>query len=135
MRGDFPLADGFVLSCPVSGAGVSPVREIRKRGNIPLVLQDEMVVELKRSDMLESWRSTCALGRKRTHALMAQAAGRISSALEDDETAEIGALASDVAAFFLLALHDKGLDVAQASRFCQLAWSAGRDEPLSVAQF
>jgi hypothetical protein len=135
MRDDFPLADGFVISCPVTAPVSSPVRDIRKRGNIPLVLQAELVVELKRADMLESWRSTCAMGRKQAHELMEKAAGRIAIALEDEDSCEMGTLASDMAAFFLLAVREKGLDVKQASRYCQLAWNAGRDEHLSIAQF
>jgi hypothetical protein len=135
MSDQFPLADGFVLSCPVTGQGNSPVRDIRKRGNIPLVLQDDMVVELKRSDMLESWRTTCAMGRKRAENMIKSAAGRISSALEDEDTCDIGDLAGDVTAFFLLAVRAKGMDVRQASRFCQLSWREAADEHLSISRY
>jgi hypothetical protein len=135
MSDQFPLADGFVLSCPVTAPGNSPVRDIRKRGNIPLVLQEDMVVELKRSDMLESWRSTCALGRQRADAMIKSAASRIASALEDEDTCDIGDLAGDVTAFFLLAVRAKGLDVSQASRFCQLSWRDAAEEHLSIARY
>ena len=135
MRGDFPLADGFVISCPVTATGASPVRDIRKRGNIPLVLQQDLVVELKRSDMVESWLSTCALGRKKAHDLMERAAHRIAAALEDDDTCAVDDLASDMAAFFLLAVREKGLNLKQASRFCHVAWRAGGEEHLTIAQF
>ncbi len=135
MREDLPLADGFVICCPVSAAGNSPVRDIRKRGNIPLVLQEALVVELKRCDMMESWRSTCALGRKRSHQLLEKAAGRIGTSLRDDDSCEMPRLAGDVTAFFLLALREKGLDVKQASRFCQVAWNERADDHLTVARY
>ncbi len=129
------LSDGFILSCPVSDTPGTPVREIRKRGNIPLVLQEDVVVELTRSDMLESWQSTCALGRKKSDNLICEAAGRIASALEDEDCCDISALAADMTAFFLLAVRQKGLDVAQASRFCMLAWHENQNEHLSVRRY
>lgn len=132
MKDTFPLATGFVISCPVSDVGGSPVREIRKRGNIPLVLQEDLVIELKRSDMLESWASACAMGRQRAHTLMKSAASRISGALEDEDTCELGDLANDMMAFFLLAVREKGMDVAQASRFCTLSWRDDVEDHLSV---
>jgi len=45
MRNIFDANGGFVLCCPVSDGAGTPVREIRKRGNIPLVLQEDVVVE------------------------------------------------------------------------------------------
>jgi hypothetical protein len=135
MRNEASFGCGFILSCPTTAAGNSPVRDIRKRGNIPLVLQEDMVVELKRSDMLESWQTTCALGRAKAQTLMQQAANRISTALDDQDCAEIGELASDMAAFFLLAVREKGMDVMQASRFCEMAWRANMDEHLSIKRY
>ena len=134
MRSAFS-GDGFILSCPVTATGASPVREIRKRGNIPLVLEEDVVVELKRSDMVESWRSTCALGRKKADALMASAANRITIALDDEDNLDMESLAGDMTAFFLLAVHQQGLDVAQASRFCRLAWREQAEEHLSIARY
>jgi hypothetical protein len=127
--------EGFILSCPVTATGNSPVREIRKRGNIPLVLQEDVVVELKRSDMLESWRSTCALGRQKADDMIKSAASRINSALENEDCCDVGELACDVTAFFLLAVRQKGMDVSQAARFCTLAWHDAAEEHLSIARY
>jgi len=135
MRDAFPLADGFVISCPAMAAGPSPVREIRKRGNIPLVLQGDMVVELKRSDLVESWRSTCALGRTKADNLMKTAASRITDALADEDNCDIALLAEDMTAFFLLAVRHKGLHVDDASRYCAMAWHEQASEPLSIQRF
>ncbi|MBG1233639.1 hypothetical protein [Aestuariivirga litoralis] len=135
MRDQFPLATGFIISCPVSDKTGSPVREIRSRGNIPLVLQEDVLIELKRSDLLESWRSACNIGRQKAQALMASAANRIAGALEDEDTCDIGALAEDMTAFFLLAVREKGMDVAQAARSCTLAWREDTAEHLSVSRY
>jgi len=132
VKDKFPLATGFVISCPVSDVGGSPVREIRKRGNIPLVLQEDVVVELTRSDMLESWASACKMGREKARGLMKSAADRIAGALEDEDTCDIGGLAQDMTAFFLLAVREKGMDVSQASRFCTLSWRDDVEDHLSV---
>ena len=134
MRSAFS-GDGFILSCPVTATGASPVREIRKRGNIPLVLEEDVVVELKRADMVESWRSTCALGHKKADALMASAANRITIALDDEDNLDMESLAGDMTAFFLLAVHQQGLDMAQASRFCRLAWREQAEVHLSIARY
>lgn len=135
MRDVFPLADGFVISCPAMAVGPSPVREIRRRGNIPLVLQEDVVVELKRSDMVESWRSTCALGQSKASSMMKTAASRISDALADEDSCDIALLAEDITAFFLLAVRQKGLDVKDATRFCTLSWQERAAQPLNLHRF
>ena len=135
MRDEYPLADGFVISCPTMVAGPSPIREIRKRGNIPLVLQDDVVVEMKRSDMVESWRSTCALARGKADNLMKTAASRISDALADEDSCDIERLAEDMAAFSLLAVRSKGLDVRDATRYCAFSWQELAPDPLNVQRF
>ena len=135
MRDAFPLADGFVISCPTMAVGPSPVREIRKRGNIPLVLQQDVVVELKRCDMIESWRTTCSLARGKAEAMMKTAASRISDALADEDSCDVERLGEDITAFFLLAVRQKGLDVAKASRYCAMTWQGQAAEPLHFHQF
>ena len=106
---------GFKLACPASADDGSPVKNIRARGNLALVLQEDMVIELKRSDLLESWRETCSLGRKRLDSLVALAAGRIGQALEDQDVADPASLASDATAFFLLAMRQQGFKATTAN--------------------
>jgi hypothetical protein len=104
----FEFAD-FTVSCPDAAKADSPIHQIRSRGNLPLVLEQDMVIELSRSDLLSNWRETCALGRARVDKLVHEAAARINSALEDDEVMDMPGLATDTAAFFLLALRQKGV--------------------------
>ena len=108
MRNPSVAGCDFKLSCPALAAENSPITQIRERGNLALVLQEQMVIELRRSDLLESWHETCALGRQRLNDLVQQAACRISNALDEDEL-DVPSLASDTAAFFLLALRQGGV--------------------------
>ena len=109
MRKPFVECADFTVSCPETAKLGSPIHDIRARGNLPLLLEEEMVIELKRSDLLENWRETCALGRKRADHLLQEAASRINAALDDDDFVDVPGLATDAAAFFLLALRQKGV--------------------------
>jgi hypothetical protein len=109
MRNLPELGADFTVSCPEAEDMNSPIDQIRARGNFPLVLQEELLIELKRSDLIESWRETCALARRKVDHLVIAAASRIHHALDDDEFSNPSELASDTAAFFLLALRQKGV--------------------------
>jgi hypothetical protein len=109
MRNSSYSSVDFKVSCPLKSDKNTPVQQIRSRGNLPLILQEDMVIELKRSDLLESWRETCALARDKVDILVHEAASRISLALDDDDFIDAPGLASDTAAFFLLALRYKGM--------------------------
>ena len=109
MRNLPELGADFTVSCPDAAKADSPIYQIRARGNLPLVLQQDMVIELQRSELLENWRETCSLARKQVNHLVLEAAIRIHNALEDDEFIDAPALATDTAAFFLLALRQKGV--------------------------
>jgi hypothetical protein len=122
MRNLPDLGADFTVSCPDADSADSPASEIRARGNLPLILQEDMVIELKRSDLIESWQETCALGRKRVDILVLEAAMRINAALEDDELIDAPTLASDTAAFFLLALRQKGVKFPSNLPACALSY-------------
>ena len=93
MRNVFVAGCDFKLSCPALASANSPITQIRERGNLALVLQEKMVIELTRSDLLESWHETCSLARERVNDLVQQAASRISTALDDDDGADVQTLA------------------------------------------
>lgn len=109
MRHFMVASADFTVTCPEGDETNSPIQEIRARGNLPLVLERDLVIELKRSELLENWRETCSLGRARLDRLVHETAGRIHDALDDDEILDMPALATDTAAFFLLALRQKGV--------------------------
>ncbi len=112
----------FTVSCPEVAEPNSPIHDIRARGNLPLVLDQDMVIELKRSDLLENWRDTCALGRARVDKLVQETAARIHSALDEDEMTDMPDLAMDTAAFFLLALRQKGVKYPCNMANCEVSY-------------
>ncbi len=99
----------FTVTCPDIAGSNSVVGNIRARGNLPLVLEEDMIIELKRSELLENWRATCAMGRARVDRLVYEAARRIHAALDDEDTVDLPLLATDTAAFYILALRQKGV--------------------------
>ncbi len=112
----------FTVTCPEVAEPNSPVHDIRARGNLPLVLDHDMVIELKRCELLENWRATCTLGRARLDKLVQETASRITAALEDDEPTDMPSLAMDTAAFFLLALRQKGVKYPCNIASCQVSY-------------
>ena len=133
MRNVFVAGCDFKLSCPALASANSPITQIRERGNLALVLQEELVIELKRSDLLESWQETCALARERVNDLVQQAACRISSALDDDDGMDVQSLASDTAAFFILALRQQGVKATSSALDVEILFD--QDHPDSIELF
>ena len=99
----------FTVTCPEAAEANSLIGTIRARGNVPLVLEEDMVIELKRSELMQNWRATCAMGRARVDRLVYETARRIHAALDDEEMVDLPELATDTAAFYVLALRQKGV--------------------------
>ncbi|MDE2446451.1 MAG: hypothetical protein KGO94_09745 [Alphaproteobacteria bacterium] len=89
-----------------------------------------MVIELRRCDLLESWQETCALARAKLDDLVQQAACRISTALDDDDELDVPSLASDTAAFFLLALRQQGVKATASALDVEIHFN--HDHPDSI---
>jgi hypothetical protein len=122
----------FKLSCPALASENSPITKIRERGNLALVLQEKMVIELRRCDLLESWQETCALARGRLDDLVQQAACRISTALDDEDEMDVPSLASDTAAFFLLALRQQGVKATSSALDVEILFDHDHPETIEV---
>ena len=114
---------GFTVRCPVVSEQASPVSEIRSRGNIPIVLENDFVIELSPREFSAGWRETINLGQRRLDVLVASTAARIQAALDDDISEATPDLAADTTAFYLFALRQKGLPKPKALQHCELHWS------------
>ena len=132
MRNLFVAGCDFKLSCQAIASANSPISQIRERGNLALVLQEKMVIELRRSDLLESWQETCALGRQRLNDLVQQAACRISTALDDEDELDVPTLASDTAAFFLLALRQRGVKATNCALDVEICFDHDHPDEIKV---
>lgn len=133
MRNVFVAGCDFKLSCPALASANSPINEIRERGNLALVLQEKMVIELQRADLLESWLATCALAREKLNDLVQEAACRISTALDDDDGMDVQRLASDTAAFFILALRQQGVKATSSALDVEIRFD--HDHPETIELF
>jgi hypothetical protein len=113
----------FRVSCPDESVLGSPVHQIHARGNVALMLESDLVIELNRSDFLENWRAICALARSRIEHLVADAGARIYAALNDDELCDEPQLAKDTTAFYLLALRQRGVKYPLNMAPCLVGYS------------
>ena len=116
-------ANGFTIRCPKTADHASPVAEIRSRGNIPVVLENDFVVEISAREFAAGWRETINLNQHRLDVLVASTAARIQAALEDDISEATPDLAADTTAFYLFALRQKGLSKPKALQQYELHWS------------
>ncbi len=123
MSSQVSIQSGFTVSCPAASEQASPVSEIRSRGNIPIVLENDFVIELSPREFSAGWRETIHLGQRRLDVLVATTAARIQAALDDDISEATPELAADTTAFFLFALRCKGLSKPKALEACELHWS------------
>lgn len=114
---------GFTIRCPKASDQASPVAEIRSRGNIPIVLENDFVVEISPQEFSAGWRETMNLNQHRLSVLVASTAARIQAALEDDISEATPDLAADTTAFYLFVLRQKGLSKPMALQQCELHWS------------
>ena len=96
--------------------------EIRSRGNIPIVLENDFVVELSPREFAMGWRETRNLGQRRLDTLVARTAARIQAALDDGISEATPELAIDTTAFYLFALRQKGLSKPHALEESELHW-------------
>jgi hypothetical protein len=114
---------GFTVRSPAASDNASPVAQIRSRGNIPIVLENDFVIELSPREFAAGWRETMNLNQRRLDVLVASTAARIQAALEDDISEATPDLAADTTAFYLFALRQKGLSKPKTSDDCELHWS------------
>ncbi len=113
---------GFTIRCPAGAEQASPVSEIRSRGNIPIMLENDFVVELSPREFAAGWRETRNLGQRRLDNLVARTAARIQAALDDDISEATPELAMDTTAFFLFSLRRQGPAKPRTLEPCELHW-------------
>jgi hypothetical protein len=112
------------LTCPARDTDDERLRDIRDRGNLPLLIGDAVIAEIDYLDLLESWDTALAISPADLNAMTRLAGQRLSDMLEDDANAEdLTDLVSDAAAFFLFAMRRHGIDKANRIPACTVKWS------------
>lgn len=105
-----------VLTCPsLDTTGLAEV--IRQRGNIPLSIGGDAMLELRQQDIAESWREATKMPTQRAASISWQLAQEIA----DDDEPETHSTAA--AALFLLALRQNHIDLNRALSGCRVVWN------------
>jgi hypothetical protein len=105
-----------VLTCPtLDTTGLAEV--IRQRGNIPLSIDGNAILELHRRDIAESWREAEKLPAQRVASL----SWHLAQEIADDDEPESHSTAA--AALFLLALRHNHASLDRALSGCRITWN------------
>jgi hypothetical protein len=114
----------FTLTCPGEAAADPQVQEIQGRGNLPLMIGDDVLAEIKYEDLVESWDSAIALPAAEIDAMATLAGQRLSLMLENNlETANLTDVVSDAAVLFLLAMRRFGVSEPRRIPACTVKWN------------
>ncbi|MGB8313236.1 MAG: hypothetical protein WCE69_02005 [Aestuariivirga sp.] len=122
----------FTLTCPGSDCADERVHDIQLRGNLPLLIGNDVLAEISHADLLESWETAVALPLKDLNAMTTLAGQRLSDMLEENLDAEdLTELVSDAAVLFLLAMRRFGIAEANRIPACTVKWN-GQEASESV---
>lgn len=111
--------DGISITCPDERSGDETTAKIRDRGNLPLLISDNLLAELSEHEMLEGWHELNRLNLAELSAIYRQAATNLTQAFDAGlETADLNSLVADAAVVFLLSLKQYGLSNPRDIRPC-----------------
>jgi hypothetical protein len=116
------------LTCPTRESDDERIRDIRDRGNLPLLIGNDVIAEIDYLDLLESWDTALALPVNDLNAMTHLAAQRLSDMLENNlDIGDLNDLVADAAAFFLFAMRRHGIEKANRIPACTVKWSGQMD--------
>jgi hypothetical protein len=126
-------ADGWInsvtVTCPDRLSEEPAIVDIRRRGNLPLLVGDQVLAELTQSDLVESWETTCSLSAKDLAAMCKLAGERLTKALEDNiEAADLSEVVTDAAVLFLLGIRRHGIKTPEDIPACSVSYDMNRGE-------
>jgi hypothetical protein len=112
------------LTCPARDDSDERVRDIRDRGNLPLLIGSDVIAEIDYLDLLESWDTALAIPPAELNAMTHLAGQRLSDMLEHNlDIEDLTDLVADAAAFFLFAMRRHGIEKANRIPACTVKWS------------
>ncbi len=122
MRDDESLT--FTLTCPGEQTTDAQVLDIQARGNLPLMIGDDVLAEIKYEDLVESWETAVSLPAAELDAMTALAGQRLSLILENNlEAEDLTDVVSDAAVLFLLAMRRFGVSEPHRIPACTVKWN------------
>jgi hypothetical protein len=125
--------DGWInsvtVTCPDRLSEEPAILDIRLRGNLPLLVGDQLLAELTQNDLVESWETTCSLPMKDLAAMCKLAGERLAKALEDNiEAANLSEIVTDAAVLFLLGIRRHGIKTPGDIPACSVSYDVSRGE-------
>ena len=128
-RNELPV---FTLTCPSHDSADARVHDIQLRGNLPLMIGNDVLAEISHADLLESWETAVSLPLKDLNAMATLAGKRLSEMLEENlDSGDLTELVSDAAVLFLLAMRRFGVSEANRIPACTVKWN-GQEATESV---
>lgn len=113
----------FTLTCPAADSRDSRVAAIRSRGNLPLMVDGQVLAEIDRAELHDSWVATSTLKPSELAAMTRLAGERLAQTLRNEiDSADLTDVVSDAAVLFLLTMRRYGANGPQAILPCTVIW-------------
>ena len=127
--GDWVETATVRVSCPDRLSIDPAVVDIRSRGNLPLLVGDQVLAELTQSDLMESWETAVSLSPKDLVQMSKLAGKRLARAFEENiEGANLTEVVTDAAVLFLLSIRKHGVRSPDDIPACTVSYDATRDK-------
>jgi hypothetical protein len=121
--------NSVTVSCPGRTSDIPAIVDIRGRGNLPLLVGDQVLAEITHSDLLESWETACALPVLELAQMCKLAGERLINALDERiELADLPEVVTDAAVLFLLGVKRHGIRSPEDIPACSVSYHAARGE-------
>jgi hypothetical protein len=121
------------VTCPGRLSAEPAIVHIRERGNLPLLIGDQVLAELTQNDLVESWDTACALPIVELSKMCKIAGERLARAMEERiEFADLPELVVDAAVLFLLAIKRYGIRSPEDIPACSVSYDVARGQEVVV---
>lgn len=122
-----PSSPAFTLTCPALASPDVRVAEIRARGNLPLLVDNQVLAEIPQDDLVESWETAIGLKPSDLAAMTKLAGARLAHSLKHDiDQADLTDIVSDAAVLFLLTMRRFGANGPAGIMPCTVLWDEAK---------
>ncbi|HEY7765131.1 MAG TPA: hypothetical protein VIB38_09100 [Aestuariivirgaceae bacterium] len=123
--------NSVTVTCPDRLSKDPAIIDIRDRGNLPLIVGDQVLAEVTRHDLVESWETACALPVKELAKMCKIAGERLARAMEESiEAADLSEVVTDAAVLFLLGIRRHGIRTPDDIPACSVSYDLARGEEM-----
>jgi hypothetical protein len=121
--------NSVTVTCPDRLSRDPAIADIRGRGNLPLIVGDQVLAELTRNDLVESWETASMLPVKELSQMCRIAGERLARAMEESiEAADLTEVVTDAAVLFLLGIRRHGIKTPDDIPACSVSYDLARGE-------